>query len=1659
MPENLAMTTACSTSPTSKRPVVARAALLFILFLTGLLTGCSQEHEESATGQGKSQEAQQAQEHASPAKSDNNMALTVQDISEREYGKVNALAIAFSTPIAPDQNFAHYIRVSPSLTEPVLGKDGRRLYYTGIEPDVAYTLNIDRGIKAANGKVLQQEFKKTITARAISPVVSFDSEGMVMVPGHTESLPVTAINVPEADLNLYRVKDNKVAQFFDDYGYYGNRYLEDYLEHQYSARIITGSEKNARNRVLVDLNKPGKLTEPGVYFVTLAKPGAFEFDAKTWFTVSAIGLQLRKYQDHTRVITQDITSGKLLSGVDIAVMDYQSKVWAEGETDKQGSWTFKPEQLKNSPRLIMARKGKQVTILRYHAPTFDLADFNVGGRPSRAEELLTWSSRDIYRPGENITLSTLKRNQDGQPVTGPVKIEIRKPDGSLYNHWLVEAKANGYHELAFTIPSNAPVGSWQAEVSSPGNNTVRTLFNFKVEEFLPERLRLTFNPGIPDTNDLTSITKGSDLNIKVLGEYLYGAPAADNRLDTSVRVKAWPSPFESLQGYIFGNPAMTALDNAELEAANLDNKGYTATRLPEEFNLSHWQVPAKISLQYSLYETGGRAINRFYDVLLWPKQTFVGIKPLFQNNRADNDTQAHFSLLRTDDKGAIVPEGEAKIELYREEEKYFWTYTKARGWHYERVENEYLAVSQDTHFTTREPVSLNLPVEWGRYRLEITDLQSSGKTVYPFFAGEDWYSAWNENKDHIRPDKVNLALNKKAYKAGDTAILRIAAPTEGMALVMLEADQVLYTRQVQLKEHQAEVEIPIPDSIERHDLYVSAFVVAPTENTEKVAKRSFGIIPLPLDRTDRKLDITIDAPEQWRPGQQVNTKIHLLDSKGSPVSGDAWVTLSAVDSGVLSITGYKIVNPYDYFYSQRKYSARLSDMFDDILEYKLADNAKLRWGGDADLTRGGDKPRTEVNIISLFSGLVQVTAGSADIPLDLPEFDGELKLTAVGFSGDQFGIDNQVVKVTSPVVAQLSAPRFLASGDRATLAIDLMNMSGKTRDVNIAINASGPLVIDARSKANSLANPMAKASKATFHLQQGQREVFYFNVKALEPAGPGRITATIALDNEILSKEWTLGVRNATPARYQSKSTILHKDETLTFSDTLISGLKPDSVNRQLRISNLPDLQAAENWRYLTDYPYTCLEQTISQSMPIAVLATADTVQMAGIEMDKEKINSRVQAALDRLSELQQVSGGFGLWLRSADEDHWLTAYGTELLFSLKKAGYNVPDLLLESAIKRLKYYVTQRSPLIVRHWSQSPSHYQLAYKAYAAYLLAKEGKITLGPVRDIAERELRESLSPLLGIHLGLAMINTGSKAEGEQLIADALKVKRKQGLYLGDYGSAIRDQALAISYLLEADILKKQALNQLVSLHTKLQQKKYLSPQERSALFRLAVAIEQRTESMQWQGELSVANEKQQLKETGTFIKNLKGIGTDKVISFTNHSTTPVFASFAATGIPASLPAEVDQGIKVHINHYQVKNGKAIEMGQLKQLNMGDIVLTRVKVMANQRIPDALLVSLVPAGLELENQNLDSALKLSDIRIDNEPVIQKASVEYQEYRDDRYVAALNLYKNSEQVLFFISRAVNPGEYQAPPAMVESMYTPEIHGISNASGKLKIAK
>jgi len=82
-----------------------------------------------------------------------------------------------------------------------------------------------------------------------------------------------------------------------------------------------------------------------------------------------------------------------------------------------------------------------------------------------------------------------------------------------------------------------------------------------------------------------------------------------------------------------------------------------------------------------------------------------------------------------------------------------------------------------------------------------------------------------------------------------------------------------------------------------------------------------------------------------------------------------------------------------------------------------------------------------------------------------------------------------------------------------------------------------------------------------------------------------------------------------------------------------------------------------------------------------------------------------------------------------------------------------------------------------------------------------------------------------------------------------------------------------------------------------------------------------------------------------------------------------------------------------------------------------------------------------------------------MDDFLIGNQPLRQltrQTKVVYEEYRDDRYVAAVDL-RNREANLFYIARAVTPGIYSVPAPFVEDMYRPEQRGIGFTSGQLTV--
>ena len=107
---------------------------------------------------------------------------------------------------------------------------------------------------------------------------------------------------------------------------------------------------------------------------------------------------------------------------------------------------------------------------------------------------------------------------------------------------------------------------------------------------------------------------------------------------------------------------------------------------------------------------------------------------------------------------------------------------------------------------------------------------------------------------------------------------------------------------------------------------------------------------------------------------------------------------------------------------------------------------------------------------------------------------------------------------------------------------------------------------------------------------------------------------------------------------------------------------------------------------------------------------------------------------------------------------------------------------------------------------------------------------------------------------------------------------------------------------------------------------------------------------------------------------------------------------------------------------------DGKPLD---IRNLESGQLVLVHLGVEAKVRAPDALVIDLLPAGLEPENQNLgQSAASLQDASSEVrqwQEAMQNAAIKHQEFRDDRYVAAVDINEYDRTHLLYLARAVTP--------------------------------
>ncbi|THB81382.1 MAG: alpha-2-macroglobulin family protein [Desulfobacteraceae bacterium] len=1564
----------------------------------------------------------------------------------------NAIAVTFSSPLDSTQRFDTYVSIFDNQRTPVegawvLSSDPQVLFFSNIQADSHYRVEVYKGLKDHQGNALQQARDFSIKTREIVPTISFASKGFILPSTLRKGLPVNTLNIDKADIDFFRVKPAMQSRFLEQFGqqeamfYYWSRDLQKYADLVYSGRWELDINNGVRTAVNIPLDPIREVQVPGIYFAVLKGAGHYEYRySSTWFTISDIGLHVRKYKQSCQIQVQSIQTAQPMDQVVIKGYTQKGKEIASVKSDANGFARMRGA-LKNL-RYLVARHKNHTTLLMMNMPKLDLSEFKAATAPFRPMEFFTYGPRDLYRPGETVIMDGLLRNQDGRMVAAtPVKGKVIRPDGRMVHEFTLKGKHLNHYHYEYALPPDALTGVWRFTFTLAGGQLAP--YEFKVAEFLPERMKLSFEESIPKG----PVLKPADsLSIRIQGDYLYGAPAAGSRADAKIHLKPARELFpEKWSGFEFGDSNDTFQQSFSTDSIKLDNQGRGTLEVKNRWKNA--RSPLWLTANANLYESGGRPVVRNRSWQIWPAGQLVGIRSPAEKGHVKHNSVAEFEIMAIDAGGNRIPASGLKAAVIREYRDYYWEFTHD-AWQWRYTSQSYPIDRFDLDIPGDGPARVTVPVKWGGYRLEIKNPATGLLTSYPIWAGWRPSGSPDDAPGGNRPDRVDISFDKPAYLEGDIARVTIKAPEGGTGYLFVESDTNLFTLPVTIPPEGRTFDVPIEAEWSRHDLYVSALILRPGESrTGHLPKRSVGLVHLPLERSSRKLDIHIDAPDKIIPGQRLTIPVQANTADGSPAR-NAFVSLAAVDVGILNLTGFKTPSAFDYFFGPRRYNTGMHDIYQRLIEAGENPWARHRFGGDAPmLSRGGNRPATDVQIVSLYQGVIRTDEqGHAEFTLDIPEFNGSVRLMATAHTGHEFGSAQKPMTIASPLVTQIAMPRFLALGDRSRLVLDLHNLSGESQTIDVRLETASPV-------------SLLEKGTHTITLEDQAKQVLIFPVLAEQKIGRSDIRCTVSnimLEGQAtsLTREWFLETRPAFPGFTRIWNKRLSEGQSFSIGADVLSGLISDTVYIQAALDSKPPINTAEHVKKLFAYPYGCLEQTTSGIYPHVIL-NADQFSRMGLstQTDEEKAE-KVRLGIQRLFEKQKPSGGFGLWGAQSPESHWLTAYVTDFMLNARQAGYPIPEDALARAIDRLKTYVRRPGSIQSRSWYHRNYHHAAA-RTYAAYVLARIQGVTLGDIRALYKSVSDDIKSPLGFVQAGLALYLAGDRQQADTALKKAADQTREDRYYFGDYGSRIRDAAFSYYLISTFYPQSDQSHPFLVELIDALGERQWLSTQERNALV-MASSIHLDAQGKPWQADLTFGTDTQPVSRSTSFEFTSAPDDAAKGFGILNTGTSDLFATIALSGYPDQKPEPSFNGVHIERRTLDTQ-GQVLDVSTMTS---GDRAIVELVFWAEKKMVNGLVVDLLPAGLALEDPNLAGSTLIDDILVDRQSILswhQACEISHTEYRDDRFAAAVSIRARQRYRIFYPVRAVAPGEYLVPPPLMEDMYKPYIRGIGDSIPLIKV--
>lgn len=1554
---------------------------------------------------------------------------------ESEHDGTEGLVHIYTSQQLDQQTISSFIKFSPDVSYTVQYEDyGVTLRSNNFDAENSYTFTINKGLRGTIGGVLKEAYNGSVAFGQLESEIKFtNSKAIYLSKKGGGNIEVRITNTPKVKVIISKIYENNLLMA-DRYGYepndddnsdeqyasYNDSEEGDYYDSYrndlagdviYTKVIDTRSLPRSGSGRLLNISQfEDRLPESkGIYHVMIRSAKDYWVRDSRFISFSDIGLIAKQGQDKMFVFANSLKTAATMEGVTINVYGYNNQLLGTGATNAEGVAEV-PVAVKHysgfKPAMIIAKTADDFTYLPFSKTRVNTSRFDVGGKRNNPTGLdaFIYAERDIYRPGEKINYSLLLRDNNWKsPGEIPVKIKFLLPNGKELKSLRKSLNEQGATDGSLDISTSAITGSYSMELYS-SNDVLLGTKTFQVEEFVPDRIKVTAKLDKP------YLQPSGEASLQINAVNFFGPPAANRKYETEIQVKQKQFSSKKFAGYDFSLTNQKDFFDNDVREGVTDANGnavvaYTVPALYANTGL----LQAKFYT--TVFDETGRPVSRVVSSDIYTQTIFNGIK---------DDGYWYYSLnqpvkflLVSLNQDGNVSQANANVKVIKHE---YRTVLSRSGSYFRYESQQEDKVMADNEITIGENTAYNyVPHSPGSYELRVYRPGSNVYVSKSFYSYGSW-GADNTSFEVNTEGNIDISLDKESYNSGDNAKVTFKTPFSGRMLVTIETDHVLSYQYVDVARKLASIDLKLTSEYVPN-IYVTATLIKPHEISGIPLTVAHGFQNIRVEQKGRKIPVEITAQKSSR--SNTHQKVRVKAVPGS------YVTLAAVDNGVLQVTDFKTPDPYGYYYQKKALQVNAFDMY-PLLFPELRGRLSST-GGDGELSldkRVNPMPAKRFKIMSYWSGLKKAnSSGYADFEYDIPGFNGQIRLMAVAFKDEKFGSSENTTTVADPIVLSAALPRFMSPGDTVTVPLTITNTTNKVANGQASVSVSGPVKVLGTNAQTISINPNSEGRTS-------------FQIVAEPTVNIAKITVNVNALGEKFKDETEISVRPPSTLQKLSGggSIVGGTSQKITIpQNNFVAG----SFSYDLVISRSPVAEIYNQLKYLVQYPYGCTEQTVSAAFP--QLYYGDFTDAMGVKNgSQQNANNNVMEAIRKIKMRQLYTGAVTLWDDEGTENWWATVYAAHFLLEARKAGFDVDNSLIETMLsylaKRLKTKET------INYYYNRNQNKKIAPKevAYSLYVLALAGRTDV-PVMNYykANQNLLALDSKYL---LSAAYAASGDKRSFTQMLPRSFSGEESVQETGGSFYSALRDEAIALNTLIDVDPGNAQIPVMRKHVADRLKSDPWINTQEAAFSF-LALGKLARME-----GKSNVTG---QIKVNGKTVANVTGdwkgnsdLLKSNSVEIDTKGSGRLYYTWVAEGIRSNgAYEEEDNYIKVRRQFYD-RYGNPINGTRFKQNDLVIVELT-LENAYNSPIENLVLTDLVPAGFEIENPRIKEIPGMDWIKNEATPVAL-------DVRDDRINFFVNAYA-AKQKYYYAVRAVSLGEFKQGPVSADAMYDGAIHSYHGA--------